>query len=227
VHSIYQLTNTVNGKIYIGLTNNYKKRLREHSYASNDYYISRAIRSYGWASFTSEVLETASSLPKAREREKHYISELCSNNPTIGYNLTEGGEGTLGVSPTAATRAKMSKAKTGRTLSPSHRQAISDRNKGKTHSPKTRNLIREKLKGNKNFLGHKHSSETKKHLSEQKAKTWYIVSPEGENIEVTNLRSFCLNNNMSPSAMSRVVNGKQRHHKGWTRQSPSDTSASE
>lgn len=227
MHSIYRLTNTVNGKIYIGLTNNYKKRLREHSYASNDYYISRAIKSYGWESFTSEVLETTSSLSKAREREKHYISELCSNNPTIGYNLTEGGEGTLGFSPNATSRAKISKAKTGRTLSPSHRQAISDSNKGRTHSPKTRNLIGEKLKGNKNFLGHKHSSETKERLSELKSKTWHIVSPEGEKLEVANLRRFCLNNNLSPSAMSRVMSGKKRHHKGWTRQSLSATSASE
>ena len=56
MYIIYQLINKVNKKCYVGVTNNYEKRMREHSYASNDFLISKAIRKYGWDNFTNTIL---------------------------------------------------------------------------------------------------------------------------------------------------------------------------
>jgi hypothetical protein len=45
--------------------------------------------------------------------------------------------------------------------------------------------------------------------------TWNVVTPEGENIEVTNMLAFCRANNLNPSAMSAVARGKRGSHHGY------------
>ena len=52
---VYKLTNTVNGKYYIGQTqNSVEKRFRDHMYAKSA--IGDAIREYGKDKFTKEIL---------------------------------------------------------------------------------------------------------------------------------------------------------------------------
>lgn len=43
------------------------------------------------------------------------------------------------------------------------------------------------------------------------------TSPEGEIVEVDNLTSFCKKKGLHQAAMSRVKNGQQTAHKGWTK----------
>lgn len=212
---IYLITNLVNGKQYVGQTIDIQRREGDHRRSNGGCsHLHSAIRKYGWSNFAFDVIFEHDDEDFVVNTMEPLFIEWYDTKEN-GYNLTDGGGGTSGYKHPP------------RKLTESHRSSISEGLKGHKVSEETKKLLSSALKGNRNFEGHPHTEETKKLLSEQKAKTWYIVSPEGENIEVTNLRSFCLNNNMSPSAMSRVVNGKQRHHKGWTRQSPSDTSASE
>lgn len=216
MYYIYKLTNRINGKGYVGVTNNYEKRMREHSYASNDYAISRAIRKHGWDSFNHEIIaQTECHVNAYRVLEPKYIAEHDTKDS--GYNLTDGGEGTLGYSPSSDARNKMSEAKKGKTLSEDHKRKISESNMGRKVHDETKQKISAKLKGNKNFEGKSHSNCTKSILSKQKAKTWDVVDPDGNHITVTNMRKFCLDNNLHHSAMSRVMSGKQKKHKGYTR----------
>lgn len=91
---IYSITNKINGKKYIGQTNNYKKRWWEHKNSFNKEhrkdYSSRknaAFRKYGVENFLFEVLEEVED-SKMDERELYYIEFFDSFNN--GYNSTPG-----------------------------------------------------------------------------------------------------------------------------------------
>lgn len=50
-----------------------------------------------------------------------------------------------------------------------------------------------------------------------KAKIWKFKSPDGEIMEIFNLKQFCRENPIDQSAMGKVHAGKQRSHNGWTK----------
>lgn len=88
---IYRITNLINGKIYIGQTNNFKRRVSQHKYDSQkiDNYLYRSIRKYGLENFAFEIIEEAP-LTQLNELETAYISKF--NSYEKGYNLTTGGD---------------------------------------------------------------------------------------------------------------------------------------
>jgi len=216
MYIIYLLTNKVNSKVYIGVTNNYTKRMREHKGTYNNYLISKAIKKHGWNNFNSQILlETEDAEFAYKVAESSFIQQYQSNNPEKGYNLTEGGQGTLGFSPTLKTRQKMREKKLGKKLTPEHIQKISESALGRTFTKETKNKISNKLKGNKNFQGKTFTDEVKQILSEHKAKDWQLLSPNNEIINIHNMRKFCIDNNLHHSAITRVLQGKQSHHKQW------------
>lgn len=90
---IYKLTNTVNGKIYIGQTwMDYKKRMgADGKRYSNSTFLYNAILKYGSDNFAYETLDTAKHQEDADELEMMYIEQYDSCNPSIGYNLKAGG----------------------------------------------------------------------------------------------------------------------------------------
>lgn len=200
------MTNKVNGKQYVGITNNYPKRMREHRNSKTNLPISRAIRKYGWENFSSVILTET----EDREDEIIYIQHY---RPV--YNLTEGGDGTVGFSPSTKSRAKMRKAKVGKPLSESHKQNISKSQIGRVQTKHTKELIGAAMVGNKNWLGKHHKESTKDILSRVRSKEYRVLDPNGKIIEVTNMKNFCEENMLEPAAMSRVTRGKQYSHKGW------------
>jgi hypothetical protein len=50
-----------------------------------------------------------------------------------------------------------------------------------------------------------------------KAKYYKFLSPDGEVVEVFNLRKFSREKGLDQSNLSRVHAGKQPYHKGWTK----------
>jgi len=190
--------------------------MREHSYAKNDYVISRAIRKHGWNNFTTSVLlETENKDYAYKQAEAIFIAKFSSNDPNKGYNSTIGGEGSPGFRFSDETKEIMRTKKQGKKLSTEHRMKISENNKGRIFSTETRKKISEALRGNKNFQGKCVSNEHRRKLSEANSKTWTFIDPNGELVSILNLREFCLKNSLHPSAMSRVAHGKQTTHKGW------------
>jgi len=110
---IYKLTNTLNNKIYIGLTTEKisercRKRIAEAKYRdSRNSYILNAIRKHGSEVFKVEQIDTAITLEELQQKEIFYIQQYNSTNRKIGYNLTKGGEGNLGLKMSDETKEKI------------------------------------------------------------------------------------------------------------------------
>lgn len=73
-----------------------------------------------------------------------------------------------------------------------------------------------KIKGNKTYSPDACSFVTASENNiESHALSYSLISPSGEVVFVYNLSEFCRNNNLTQSAMSLMVNGKRKSHKGW------------
>lgn len=85
---IYQITNKINGKFYIGkTTKSAEERFNQHFYnhKNGNTYLYKAMRKYGVHNFQIDILENTELL---NEREIYWIKTL---NPQ--YNMTVGGDG--------------------------------------------------------------------------------------------------------------------------------------
>lgn len=88
---IYQITNLINGKIYIGQTNNITKRWANHKCSNSpNMPIARAIKKYGVDNFSFEVLYQNISIEEIDELERKIIIEKDCRVPK-GYNVAIGG----------------------------------------------------------------------------------------------------------------------------------------
>lgn len=93
---VYKITNDINGKVYIGKTqNNVEKRFSEHLRASRKPNSEKrplysAIRKYGENHFLVETLEICCD-DILSTREKYWIEYY--NSFKLGYNATVGGDG--------------------------------------------------------------------------------------------------------------------------------------
>lgn len=147
---IYKITNKINGKIYVGQTRQkLSKRIYKHKYYSKKGSpgLGAAIAKYGWENFTVEVVEIFP-VEQLNEREKFYIVKFNSKAPN-GYNLTDGGEGHAGCSPSEETRTKISASNKGRRVSAETRAKIATAHKGKSHKPHSQETRDKISAGNK------------------------------------------------------------------------------
>lgn len=88
---LYRITNKVNGKKYIGITNNYKKRWNNHKNGSSkNMVIGRAIEKYGVDNFIFEIVYKGLSLEEANQLEIETINNEGTLVPN-GYNVSKGG----------------------------------------------------------------------------------------------------------------------------------------
>lgn len=85
---LYKITNKINQKVYIGITNNYKRRWANHG--TENSVISNAIRKYGKENFQFEILFKNVSLEEIDELEKEQIRIYNCLVPN-GYNVEKGG----------------------------------------------------------------------------------------------------------------------------------------
>lgn len=90
---IYKITNKINGKKYVGQSNNIERRFSEHC-LRHEIPIDIAIQKYGKENFLFEVIEECS-LDKLNSKEQYWIER--ENAFKDGYNCNTGGEqATLG-----------------------------------------------------------------------------------------------------------------------------------
>ncbi len=112
---IYKVT-FPNSKVYVGLTTTTlkKRKIGHYSKMRKGYtqYFYNALRKYqGQESW--EIIDETENFENLKKLEIHYIDFYKSY--TNGYNLTKGGDGTVGYRVTEQGRLSMSKAKIGRT----------------------------------------------------------------------------------------------------------------
>lgn len=154
---IYKVTNQINGKVYIGQTSvTLTKRKAAHvnkTKSNSSTFFHNAIRKNGIESFTWEVVHSCYSKEEANEKECEFIKTLGCKFPA-GYNLTDGGEGTIGYRPTEEKNALMSRLHKG------NKHAL-----GCKHSAEANALKSERQKGKKGPVGRKHTEESKAKMS--------------------------------------------------------------
>ena len=91
---VYCHTNKINGKRYIGITQNKPNRRWQNGYGYKDRnsHFYNAIKKYGWENFEHIILEENLTRKEASEKEKYYIRLYNTNNENYGYNITSGGD---------------------------------------------------------------------------------------------------------------------------------------
>lgn len=91
---IYKI-NFPNGKIYIGLSCDIKRRMYEHNNGKKAKTpCDLAVKKYGKIT-EIEILEFINDKILLGDRERYWIENFNSNNKKIGYNLTTGGDTSL------------------------------------------------------------------------------------------------------------------------------------
>ena len=143
-NEVYKITNKVNGKIYIGITNQGSgTRYRHHWYEARTGEpspIHKAMAKYGEDNFLLEIIDFADTYDELKEKEKFYIKKYNSKDRSIGYNLTEGGDGTFGRLHSEETKNKIRLKALGRKASEETRRKMSESRKGKCSDKKRKHL---------------------------------------------------------------------------------------
>jgi group I intron endonuclease len=103
---IYQIVNLTNGKMYIGKTNNPRKRWQRHLLYANDnshkksHAIHKSIHKYGSHSFEFRIIQQLSTQEECNLAEIYWIEyyKTCMKKygKEFGYNITPGGESSGG-----------------------------------------------------------------------------------------------------------------------------------
>ncbi len=194
MHYLYRITDTLNGKVYIGQSNKENERWRQHKYfAKQDepiQYVHRAMKKYGVHNFTYEVIAMCQSQEDADWTETELIKQYDSQNKEHGYNVALGGDHAwnaglpteqqpmYGKHHTEESKAQISKSNMGKIM-PLHTDEWKVRQKvwvtGRTVSEKTR----EKMSLAQ--IGKFVSEETRNNMSES-AKVKVFTEQHKENI---------------------------------------------
>lgn len=97
---IYLVTNTINGKKYVGQTRtSIDRRIKSHINQSNRYkngkvkcasIFHKAIAKYGWENFVVQMLQECP-IQQLNDNECYWIEKLSTTNRSIGYNVSPGG----------------------------------------------------------------------------------------------------------------------------------------
>lgn len=101
---IYKITNLINGKIYIGKHSTNKSG---DSYMGSGRLLGKAKSKYGKDAFKKEIIAFTDNEDNLDFLERFYIKKYKSRDLTVGYNLTDGGEGMLGYKHSNETKLKM------------------------------------------------------------------------------------------------------------------------
>lgn len=169
MYKLYQITNTVNGKSYIGITKlSIDERWNVHKSNSRNpkYPLHHAIAKYGSEFFTVTLLEENQDRKVISELEEPTIQRLKTHITQHGYNVAKGGYGgDLGA------ESSRKRLETIKNYSPErkavYQERLSKRNLGKTKENDAGRLAQsEKIKGNTFRKDILHDDSSKQKISE-------------------------------------------------------------
>jgi group I intron endonuclease len=195
-YSVYLWTNTQNGKKYVGVTNNTYRRWNKHLHDAlhgSSCVFHKAIRKYGPDVWIRKILIDDLDREDAIRKEIDLILEHNSQIPH-GYNMTAGGQGLSGHTHSKESKQKM----------------------------KWSTIKKDKYKQMYQLNGHPSTGKPSKLRGRPRpeAKLWHaidwqVITPEGETININNLKEYCRLNKLNSGHMTSVAGGKLRSHKGY------------
>ena len=145
-NEVYKITNKLTNKVYIGITNQGSgARYRHHWYESRigePSPIHRSMAKYGEDNFTLEIIDFADTYDELKEKEKYWIKQYNSTDKSIGYNLTEGGDGTFGRKHSEETKEKIRQKALGRKVSEETKKKMSETRLGKCSDKQREHLLK-------------------------------------------------------------------------------------
>ena len=143
--SVYCHQNKINGKKYFGITSRKPQSRWGARGQCYHFYFGRAIAKYGWDNFEHIILYSKLDKETAIMFEQFLIDAFKTKDKKFGYNLTDGGEGTL--NPSEETRKRLSDCRKGHIVTEETKHKISESNKGRVNSPEARAKISARNKG--------------------------------------------------------------------------------
>lgn len=202
---VYKITNHCNGKQYVGkTTRTIEQRFKDHmSNIRSRTKLSNAVLKYGKQNFVVELIDVAESVEELNNKERYWISMLQPE-----YNMTEGGDGVY---------------------SSNQMRGRGNPFFGKRHTQETKNRISESKKRNPYIPTEEHRKSASAKLkgripnnlnkliaaNKTRAKTFYLIDPNGCSIVVTNLKQFCEERGLDQRNMSNMYAGKYKSSKGY------------
>lgn len=143
---VYCITNTVNGKKYIGQTTmSLRRRWSAHCGALGCKAMRGAIEKYGRDAFDVRQIDTANSADELDQKEVLYINTFRTTVQGVGYNIRPGGNSSK---PSEESKRLMSLAKVGKKLTEAHKAKISESGRlREPGSPESFKKISESKKG--------------------------------------------------------------------------------
>ncbi|MDY4819834.1 MAG: NUMOD3 domain-containing DNA-binding protein [Bacilli bacterium] len=196
IYKVYCLTLKQDNRKYFGCTKNTLKHRwnkgKGHSYGGK---MQKAIKEYGWDSFSHELIKDNLSEEEAFSLEEKLIKEFKTQNELYGFNSSSGGKSsakgctrsdetklkvalkTKGLKRSDEFRENQRKRMTGRTVAETTKQKIREVNLGKKLSDETKQKISLANSGKPNAMkGKTYSEEFKKKCSQ--AHKGHITSEE-------------------------------------------------
>ena len=171
---VYMHRNKINNKAYIGITSKDPKDRwgkNGYNYRKTQPVFYAAIKKYGWDNFDHIVWANNLNKVEATYMEIKLIAIFKTNckkykNPEYGYNMTDGGEGTLGLVHSDETKRIIGDKAKERYKFPEDNPMY-----GRRHSEKTKKKMSEERQGqntgkDNSFYGKQHTEESKRRISE-------------------------------------------------------------
>ena len=228
---IYRITNTINGKVYIGLDGGSEfinKRWKNHLSAarnsSSTMAIHRAMRKHGIDNFVYEILEHHQDHESLKNAEISQITVHQSNDFAFGYNRTQGGDNNWWHNA-SENHKQRAKAAIGSSIKNFWKE-LSEKDRA-FHSKKRTEIQKliytrdrqERMQQGKYSLDptvlHQKYKKAGEATARVLAKEFEVTDPHGKKFRITNLRKFCRENDLSVENMRAVSKGKTRSHKNW------------
>ncbi len=154
MQAIYQIRNIANNKIYIGSTNNVRKRWNNHRSKLNNgkhenQYLQLAWQKYGENSFEFTIIEEVND-NKRIEREIYYLNKKKSYERNIGYNFDKNPTDKSGINNSfygkthnEHTRHKLKQLANNRSAELKKRMGIKNRGENSAHAKLNWESVRE------------------------------------------------------------------------------------
>ena len=157
--TVYRIVNKIDTRSYIGFTtlSPPERRFKRHKKSArlgHNTHLHRAIRKHGVDNFCFEILKQGEDHEWGLKVVEPYFVGMWKPE----YNMTDGGEGILGLAHSEETRQKLRERATGKIPSVETRRRMSESQTGRKHSDETRKKM------SLSQRGHVTSEETKEKI---------------------------------------------------------------